>query len=125
MESNQQDQGTRLRLLIKTLKLNQVTFAQSLGMSQPNISRMINGENKLSAEVLNRITRAHKNVNVHWLITGEGPMFAGLSAAPAVTPALEPTSPYVLRGKGRLEEMEERIERLEAAVRALEQRLGD
>lgn len=112
------DQGVRLQKLIKALKMNQVSFARSLGMTQPNISRMTSGDNKISTEVLNRITQLHKNVNLHWLLTGEGEMFM---TAPAehTDQVSEPSGPYAVQGKGKLEDMEERIEQLEEAVRRL------
>ncbi len=47
MEQDYTDQGIRLKKLIKELKLTQVTFAKSLGMTQPNISRMVSGENNM------------------------------------------------------------------------------
>lgn len=115
MEQHQIDQSIRLQKLIKALNLKQTTFAKSLGITQPNISRMISGENKISAEVLNRIAFAHKNVNLHWLLTGEGGMFMDatmekntlVNTPPADNPGI---------GKGRLEELEERLGRLEEVV---------
>jgi transcriptional regulator with XRE-family HTH domain len=122
MEHQPIDQGLRLKRLIKTLNHNQSTFAQTLGMTQPNISRLINGEHKISAEVLNRIITAHKNVNVHWLITGEGEMFVQ-PASERPAQINEPEKPYVVRGKGKLEDLEDRIERLEEEVRDLKTKL--
>jgi transcriptional regulator with XRE-family HTH domain len=123
MEPTHIDQGTRLQKLIKALKMNQVSFARSLGMTQPNISRMASGENKVSSEALNRITQVHKQVNIHWLLTGEGDMFFG---QPEEKPGQvkEPEGPYASRGKGRLEDMEDRLERLEASVKRLMDELG-
>ena len=104
--------------MIKALNLNQTTFAKSLGMTQPNISRMVTGESKVSTEALNRITNTHKAVNTHWLLTGEGTMFLGALSGKSAQVQEEPAV-YVPRGKGRLEELEERVERLEAAVKQL------
>lgn len=116
MEQNQIEQSIRLQKLIKALNLNQSKFAKSLGITQPNISRMISGENKISAEVLNRIALSHKKTNLHWLLTGEGEMFleavtgknTSLDESPEGTPG---------KGKGRLEELEERVEQLEEAMK--------
>lgn len=118
MEQNQIEQSVRLQKLIKTLNLKQTTFAKSLGITQPNISRMISGENKISADVLSRIAIAHKMVNLHWLLTGEGEMF--LDALNEKTAAVkEPPGADAATGKGRLEELEERVERLEKALEQL------
>lgn len=117
MDHLQIEQGIRLRQLIKALKLNQATFAKSLGMTQPNISRMIGGGNTISVKVLNAITEAYKNVNLQWLLTGEGAMFK--DEAEQGGQVKEPPLRYAARGKGRLEELEERLERLEEEVTRL------
>jgi predicted transcriptional regulator len=113
MDQQQIDQSIRLKKLIKTLGLNQTLFAQSLGMTQPNISRMVSGDGKISLEVLNRITDIYKNVNLHWLLTGEGTMFTHVIPT---EPMREVNEIPVYKGKGRLEDLEERVERLEKIV---------
>ena len=117
MDHLQIEQGIRLQQLIKALKLNQSAFAKSLGMTQPNISRMIGGGNAISVKVLNVITETYSHVNLQWLLTGEGSMFkAGTEPNRLVK---EPPPRYTAQGKGRLEELEERLERLEAEVARL------
>ena len=110
MEQKRIDQSIRLKHLIKALNLNQPSFAKSLAMTQPNISRMISGRSSISVEVLNRITDRYKQVNLHWLLTGEGAMFLG--AEPEIK---EDTIPP--KSKGRLEELEERVERVEEVLK--------
>jgi transcriptional regulator with XRE-family HTH domain len=114
MQQQRIDQNIRLKNLIKALDLNQISFASSLGMAQPNISRMISGEGRVSIEVLNRISDRYKQVNLHWLLTGIGEMF--LDDLPdKISQVNEDSVPYT--GKGRLEELEERLERLEEHLR--------
>jgi predicted transcriptional regulator len=113
MDQQQIDQSIRLKKLIKMLGLNQTLFAQSLGMTQPNISRMVSGDGKISLEVLNRITDIYKNINLHWLLTGEGTMFTHVIPT---EPMREVNEIPVYKGKGRLEDLEERVERLEKIV---------
>ena len=110
MEQKRIDQSIRLKHLIKALNLNQPSFAKSLAMTQPNISRMISGRSSISVEVLNRITDRYKQVNLHWLLTGEGAMFLG--AEPEIKDDITPP-----KSKGRLEELEERVERVEEVLR--------
>lgn len=117
MDSNQIEQSQRLKKLIKALGINQTLFAKSLGMTQPNISRMISGEGKVSAEVLNRITITYKNINLHWLITGDGDMF--LETAQEKDSQVNEPSIAIQKGQGRLEELEARVDRLEDAMRRL------
>lgn len=75
MEQYQIDQGIRLKKLIKVLNLNQVDFAKSVGVTQPNISKIVNGESSLSAELLARMADVYTQINLHWLLTGKGEMF--------------------------------------------------
>lgn len=81
MEEIQIDQGTRLKALMKALNLTQTEFAVSLGMTQPNVNRMMSGRNKISMEVLNGLGKEYKHVNLHWLLTGYGEMFLDESLA--------------------------------------------
>lgn len=123
MDENHLEQAQRLRLLIKILRQNQSTFARSLGMTQPNISRMASGEGKLSVELLNRITKTYKEVNLHWLLTGQGNALIA-TGEPDISQVNELLSEYIPdRGKGALENLEARLARLEEAVRQLARRL--
>jgi transcriptional regulator with XRE-family HTH domain len=123
MEQDRIDQGIRLQKLAKALNLNQSSLAKSLGTTQPNISRMVTGESKISSEVMLRILNLHKNVNVHWLLTGEGSMFVDGQADPA-TQVKEVADPYRAKTKGKLEDLEERIEKLEETVQRLVKKLN-
>jgi transcriptional regulator with XRE-family HTH domain len=112
MDQNQIDQSIRLKKLIKALNLNQSSFAKSLGMTQPNISRMVNGEGKVSVEVINGITKNYTEVNLHWLLTGDGEMFLD-------SKGLQANEDAVVYGKGWLEGLEERVTRLEREMEQL------
>ena len=117
-EQKRIDQSIRLKQLIKALNLNQPSFAKSLGMTQPNISRMISGRSSISVEILNRITDRYKQVNLHWLLTGDGEMFLGGA------PQERDEDIVLVKGKGRLEELEERVERVEEELRRVVAGLG-
>lgn len=124
MEQTQIEQGARLQQLIKALNINQSAFAKTLSMTQPNISRMIRGEKKISAEALSRIAIVHKSVNLHWLLTGSGEMFINTSQEKSALEYESTTEHTAAKGKGKLEDLEERIERLEEVVRQLMGDLG-
>jgi len=115
MEQNLIDQCIRLKKLIKALNLNQIEFAKSLGMSQPNISRMVNGDSRVSAEVLSRIATSYTVVNLHWLLTGDGEVFLVQEEKSSleITGSVESSGN---KGKGRLENLEERMGQLEKTL---------
>lgn len=71
------EQGARLEKLYKTLGFKGKTFAEDIGVSQPLISKLVNGKGDFSHLVIKKITNRHPGVNSHWLITGEGEMFLG------------------------------------------------
>ena len=75
---------------------------------------MVNGESNISVEVLLGISKKYKEANLHWLLTGDGDMFLG---------ELDKENPKVNNGpvsrKGRLEELEERVENLEKILRSI------
>jgi transcriptional regulator with XRE-family HTH domain len=118
------EQGARLQRLIKALKTNQTGFAGQMGVSQSNINKMVRGAKGISRTVINGLLLVHKNVNVHWLLTGEGNMFFDEATGRVEEPAV----PYEKRRAGlllgeveaMLEEHAREIEGLKATVAQLE-----
>lgn len=76
--------NTRIRELIKALGLKQAEFAQRLGVSRPFVSELCSGSKNPSDRTIQDICREF-NVNEHWLRTGEGEMFRGLSREEEIT----------------------------------------
>lgn len=61
--------GYRIKRIRKENNLNQSQFAQSIGISQGNLSEIEMGNSNPSAETLISI-RARYNVDLNWLLTG-------------------------------------------------------
>ncbi len=66
----------RLILMRKKLKLSQIALAKLLKCSQPNISDYEKGKVSVPISALQIISKTY-NINLNWLITGEGNMFMG------------------------------------------------
>ncbi|MCP5049803.1 MAG: helix-turn-helix transcriptional regulator [bacterium] len=66
----------RLKTIRQELGLTQYEFAQRLGISPPGLSEMENGKYKPNMDVAARLA-VQFNVNLYYLILGEGEMFAG------------------------------------------------
>lgn len=64
----------RLRELRKTLKLSQEEFGKTLGVSNTAISKLENGENNITEQMIKSICREF-NVSYIWLTKGFGEMF--------------------------------------------------
>jgi len=129
MEYTRIEQGARLQQLIKALKTNQTGFADLVNVSQSNINKMVRGVKGISKTVINGLLLGHKNVNVHWLLTGEGEMFLALPPAPVGQEA-EAAAAYgkrpLLLGEveGILEAQRREIEALKERVARLEEEVG-
>ena len=71
------------------------TFADSCNIPRPSLSQLLNGRNKkVSNEVFEKIHAAYPEINMTWLIFGEGEMLvpnANLSAAGAAVQVDEKT----------------------------------
>lgn len=69
------DYKTLLNELLTALKLSKKKFAEGLGLSQGNVSDWFNRPGyRPSIDALKRISETY-NVNLNWLVTGEGQMF--------------------------------------------------
>ncbi len=64
----------RIKLLRKTLKLNQTDFASSLGMTMRAIQKWEAGEVEIKISSLKLLEKVF-NANIDWLINGTGSMF--------------------------------------------------
>lgn len=49
-------------------------FAQHIGIDQANLSKMIKGKQRISDKTLKKIEQACPDLNMSWLLTGEGDM---------------------------------------------------
>jgi len=64
----------RLKELRKSFKMTQRTFGARIGAKQGNVADWERGRSNPGLESLNNIVK-HFNVNLNWLLTGEGVMF--------------------------------------------------
>lgn len=56
-------------------KLNAGAFAESIGVAQATISHILGPRNKYpSTEVILRLHQRYNDINLEWLLTGDGPM---------------------------------------------------
>lgn len=69
--------NNRVRKVRKELGLTLEKFGKRLGVSNPAISKIENGQNNVSEQMIKSICREF-NVNETWLRTGEGEMFVDM-----------------------------------------------
>lgn len=68
----------RIIKLMQTYGLNNVEFADRIGISTSSLSHILNERNKPSLDVVLRIHKAYPALSLQWLLCGEGSMI-GLS----------------------------------------------
>lgn len=68
-------ENQRLKIIRKFLKLTQEAFSASLGLTQSGYSDIERGKNGISGKIKLLLKREH-NINISWLETEEGEMFA-------------------------------------------------
>lgn len=68
---------SRLKHFIDSRGIPVTAFADSCGISRPSLSQLLNGRNKkVSHEMIQRIHDAYPELNVLWLMFGQGNMLA-------------------------------------------------
>ena len=76
----------RIELLMKCYSLTPSQFADRTGIQRASVSHIISGRNKPSLEVLQKIYEAFPELDLRWLMTGQGEE----PVASVVTSACEP-----------------------------------
>jgi len=67
-------QNQRLKIIRKFMKVTQVDFGLSLGLTQAGYSDIERGKNNVSRKIKILLKKEH-NINLSWLENGEGEMF--------------------------------------------------
>jgi len=75
LKSAQVTVNDRLKFLINSLNLSVRAFSTTLGVPDTNTRNYLDKGTKLNSDYLERIAHHFKNINLIWLITGEGEPF--------------------------------------------------
>ena len=73
--------GKRIKQIRKALNLTQEDFCKYLDTSKASLSEIENGKYKAGNELLEKLVKKY-NVNLHFVIVGEGDMFISTTASP-------------------------------------------
>lgn len=80
----------RVELIRKYLKFNQAMFSKYLSISQGFYSDMLRGGSGISARVIIGIAINFPEINLRWLLTGEGEMLESRGEGPVDQPGIPP-----------------------------------
>ena len=100
-----------------------VQAASTLGTNKAGISDIKSGRKKLSIELLRRMKISYPEINLEWVIMGEGNMFS--SQQPANTTGFENKLLDMLQNKDNIiREQAEEIGQLRERISVMERRRG-
>lgn len=71
--------GERMKEIREFTGLNQIKLAEKLGLQQGSYSGIESGSSGLSMKTAINIAKSYKNIDLHWLITGEGKMIRDIT----------------------------------------------
>lgn len=114
------EQGIRLETILKELGITQNNFAKLVGISQAYVSLMLSGKKSISYSVIQNITKYLPQVNIKWLLLGEGEMFIEQKSEEVQKSDIDhkPVK-WIQDLAAMLDQYESRIARLEAEVTEL------
>lgn len=67
--------NTRLQRFLNERHITQSQFAQTLGVTNASISHIISGRNKPGYDFIVSVAQHYPELNIEWLLLGEGPMY--------------------------------------------------
>ncbi len=92
----------RIAAIIKVNQHSAATFADAIGVQRSSISHILNGRNKPSLDLLEKIIRHFPRVDAAWLISGQAPRNktqgaagAGPASRPLGSEPIEPVAQAV------------------------------
>nr|WP_318308354.1 helix-turn-helix transcriptional regulator [Muricauda sp. DH64] len=62
----------RIETIIDYLELSVSAFADEIGVQRSSISHLLNGRNKPSLDFIMKLVHAYPEVDLYWLLKGEG-----------------------------------------------------
>ena len=77
----------RLKFLINQKKLSNAELAEKIGIQKSTVSHLLSGRNKPGFDFLNKLVKVFPDINLRWLITGEGDTFSEQSPTLPENPA--------------------------------------
>ncbi len=89
-----QDQALRLKFLINALKTNQLQLSKKIGVPYSQTNSIFHGKAGFSSGYVKKLSAKFKNVNTHWLLTGDGEVFLTESSQREILVLKEPDLDY-------------------------------
>lgn len=79
---------TRIRTLMAHYNLSVSAFADTIGVQRSSISHLLSGRNNPSLDLVLKLVHTYPEVNLYWLLRGEGTFPSAKAAAAVSTPGV-------------------------------------
>jgi len=116
--------GQRLQTLINDVGMTQTALGQLIGVKQGYINQIFRGHKRISATAIFAIAKRFTDLNLHWLLRGDGEMWMPAPAYP--TTVVQAAPDVVEECPGRYDVPESNlsavVEDHERRLQALEQK---
>lgn len=99
---NPDNQRDRLNLFLKKLGLNKSQFCREIRHEIVYGSQILSGPRKLNMKFLTHAAHRYPELNIHWVLTGEGEMLNTESAPPSPDSSTTPDDSVSLESIGQL-----------------------
>ncbi len=98
--------ASRIERILSHYGLNNVQMAKRIGVSSPVVTHLKSGRNKPSFEMIVSIARSFPELNLSWLILGEGSMIQNEDRLTKMKSAI----------KGHLDEINKEISKMDVLI---------
>lgn len=79
----------RLEEILEYYSMSASAFADKIGVQRSGLSHLLSGRNKPSLDFIMKITDSYPEINLYWLLNGEGSFLkSNTSVVPPATPSI-------------------------------------
>lgn len=104
----------RLQQFLTAENINQAQFADSIGVARASVSHILAGRNKPGYDFIQNMLKRYPDLNVEWLLTGQGKMYKSRTKEQKAPAQAKPYPVNLFDDYSDLEEPERQLQEPEA-----------